>query len=385
MKKFLIVVTTQQPLLIGDRHGDGTGALRSQTCIPGQTLRGAFAAQWQHTDPRQWFDRAIEKGEVGFSPLYPVAEEPGPNHMWGPVPFSAVSCKRFAGFGHDHDKHGVHDRALERSTWLKGDTGTKHDMSCGGKLADGVCGSPLEKFRGFLHMQPSQIQQIKVAHRLMTRTAVSDQIDSVVDGQLFCLKPLEEEQVFAGLIQMPDDLDDKPLRDIETLRLGKARSRGLGSVSVEIKRLENTFAGSLEARVTALQKRLKQQGIKVPEGQTWVTLDLWSPLLLRDPLMRDRLLFERTDFAFDDVAIEPIALDAVWVGGWNGLLNLPRPHRQALAPGGVVALKISGKRSAALQAMEAIETYGLGENWADGFGRVLFCHPFHHQLEGGRP
>ena len=383
MKTYWITVTTEEPLLIGDRHGDGSGALRSQTWIPGQTLRGAMAADWQHTVEESWFERAIAGGEIGFSPLFAVASMPKTGDIWGQIPATAASCKRFSGFG--KSGHGVLDRLLQRETWPVEKPLTMDPNKGSSALDCAVCGSPLEKFRGFVHMhRTGDPEQIDLADRLITRTAVDDQIDSVVDGRLYSLKPLNEEHHFAGIIQMPDDLDDADLLAVERLRLGKARSRGLGRVAVSIQRQESPFAGPLEKRVRNFQKLLRDNGASPPGDETWVTLDLWSPLLLQDDLLRDRLCLKRVDFLPHGAnltwAVEPIALEAVWSGGWHGLLNLPRTHRQALAPGGVLALQIRGNPTDALAAMTSIETFGLGEGWADGFGRVLFCHPFHQQF-----
>lgn len=402
MTRWLLHIETQQPMLIGSRFGNMAQNFQGQLCIPGQTLRGALAAavvqRLGEEDPA--FQACFGADKLACGPQWAVAgpEAPQESDVWGPLPFTAQRCKRFTHnckhserdalqcppatvqddnrFGNGNSEHTERDTLLDlafvpRKSW---------DRECT------YCLAPLEKWRGQAHLTAhGPASELHLQRQLITRTAVGAALDSVVHSQLFNLKPLSEGQHFAGYVFDPEDRLRKLLPTMETLYIGMGQTRGFGRVQATWIRADQPMGGPLKDRIEAFEAMLNQQDRHRPKSDantlTRVTLNLTSPLLLRDAWGNDRLALADKDFhVYDDHLkwhVAAVASEATWVGGWHGLLGLPHNQRQALAPGSVFELKITGNRGQALTALETLETFGLGEGFANGFGHLLIAHPFH--------
>jgi len=373
MTRWLLHLETQQPLLIGSRFGNMAQNFQGQLCIPGQTLRGALAAavvqRLGEEDPA--FQACFGEDKLACGPQWAVAgtHAPDTSDVWGPLPFTARACKRQV-------DHAQRDALLD----LAFDPPPVKDLECS------QCRFPFAKWRGQAHLTAKgTAQELHIQRQLITRTAVGPQMDSVVHSQLFNLKPLSEGQHFAGYVFDPEDRLRKLLPSMETLYIGMGQTRGFGRVQATWIRADQPMGGLLKDRVKAFEAMLNQKDRHRPKSDattlTRVTLNLTSPLLLRDAWGNDRLALEDQDFhAINDQlkwGVEAVASEATWVGGWHGLLGLPHNQRQALAPGSVFALTLRGDRGQALAALETLETFGLGEGFANGFGHLLIAHPFH--------
>lgn len=403
---------TLQPLLISDRFNASDQIAMAQDHIPGQTLRGAMAASllqfMDETDPL--FKEEIVAQKLAFSPAYLTSQDPGDEDVWGHLPATARTCKRFPGttpLGQslpsesasdkaqtprriepyasralfEREAHFLHDALLSHWPWSQ--TKPAAPASCQAQLTPQItCDAPWSSSRGYFQLDSAgKARRSAIQHQMMTRTAIDARIDSVASKQLFSLRPLAAGQFFTGFLSLPSAELFKPLSQLEHLYLGMGRTRGFGKVALRWFHSKTPLAGRLENRLANFKAMLEQRNQNVPRQETHATLNLWSPLLLRDAFGEDRLELLASDLKAYGPSlaweVAPVAVNATWVGGWHGMLQLPRSQRRAIAPGSVFALRIRGDRSEALAALARVEQFGLGEGFADGHGRILACHPFH--------
>lgn len=392
MMRLGIKIKTLQPLLVGDRFGNEQLSFQSMQYIPGSTLRGALAQALLDAlnESDAYFQQAFVHNHLGCSPLWPTTQQsfqqqPKDELCWGVVPFTAQSCKRYPSLRRDNptpQEHPLHDHLLHHEFWKCNEVSETRPTCKGNTLADKPCDSPLKKYRTQAHFHTTgRVSKLNLKRQLITKTAVNAQLDSVAYQQLHSQKPLSEGQFFAGYVMGPNWEFLKRLTNITHLYLGMGRTRGFGKVEVVWQAMPDPYGGPLSQRLQWFNHTLKQANSKVPQSETWVTLNLTSPLLLRDTWGQDRFKLTAADLqVFDssiDYGIEPIALETCWVGGWHGLLQLPRNQRQAVAPGSVWGVKLMGEKNRIDTMLHQLEQFGLGEGFHEGFGHLLVCHPFH--------
>ena len=63
-------------------------------------------------------------------------------------------------------------------------------------------------------------------------------------------------------------------------------------------------------------------------------------------------------------------------GGWNARVRLPRTVASQFVTGSTFIVE-STTADSALPALEKIEKQGIGPGRADGWGRLIACHPIH--------
>ncbi len=391
-----IKAEAKQPLLLSQHVNGSNNILTSMPYIPGSTLRGAFAEAWLKRHPGDQdirFQKVFVAERAVFSNLYPVSKQAvaSPSPAFGPIPQTAMSCKRFPGFGDTNEKHGVSDYlfrgcANTKETYrnhfkkcshqFNTDSGTEHTIQCN---------TGLHNFSGYMESTSGQqraTNQVCSKRSLYTRSGVNSMIESVQTGLLYSLEVLEEGSMFFGSIKIHDDIDTSPLESISMLRVGTGNTRGMGKIGITLLN-EASFLSpiSLKNRLENLQEKARAAGLPVQEGSYWVTLNCHSQVILSDPWMRSRLEIYETDLESygNDVKwkIENQMTRSVGIGGWNSLLGLPKEERMALAAGGVVLARAVGEKEAVIDALTALEQYGLGERLGEGFGQIIACHPFH--------
>ena len=66
------------------------------------------------------------------------------------------------------------------------------------------------------------------------------------------------------------------------------------------------------------------------------------------------------------------------VSGWNAAQGLPKPDIHALGRGGVMAFCAPNYlESELVEELRRLESDGVGEHLAKGFGQLTVCDPFH--------
>jgi hypothetical protein len=172
------------------------------------------------------------------------------------------------------------------------------------------------------------------------------------------------------------------------LRVGAARSRGLGLV--EVIGWSDPWGGpDLDSRLTLFNRAVKglwrRYGAE-PDSAVYFALTLASHLLLRDragqpvtrlegrPDLPELLGLERVTLG------RHVILPAV-VRGWNAQQGLPKEDQPALGRGSSLFFRVEpGYEAAVRERLTVIETEGLGRRRSESFGRVCVCDPFHYDF-----
>jgi len=172
-------------------------------------------------------------------------------------------------------------------------------------------------------------------------------------------------------------------------RLGGGSSRGLGAVQVAVaeapapepvaERLEG-FARALAVR-RGQYARLAPQSAASLEG-SYFSIDLRSDALLRQrgweptTVLDAELLRAATGVADPSLTLVRAYAEPDWRGGWQAAWGLSRPT-ELVARRGSCYLFRTASLAAWTDALETLETSGIGARTAEGYGEVRVCDRFH--------
>jgi CRISPR-associated Csx10 family RAMP protein len=373
MKQYRLLIRSEQPLMLGDRVSFTGNVLESDKFIPGATLRGAFAyemLQEINPDKDPWFQAAFVAGKLSFGDAHPIA----PQHVdalehFGPTPFTALSCKRFSGLkpkgGEPHDHHGVFDSLVFQAP------------NCP------TCDNRLKRFSTMLSKGGGTWAKADLETMNYTRTALDDRVGSVSAHKLYTLECLDRGNYFAANVKVLDELNSKPIEALTSSRwwVGNNRTRGLGKIKILAVEPVQMDLDRLEQRLDRFQKRVPGTASK-RDDEHFFSVDLQTPAQALDAFLNPVLSFSSQDFAVYFPGVETLeivsqAVRHVRRGGWNALLNMPKPTLPMQAAGSVFLLKAKGPKRQVLAGLMRLQQFGMGENFAEGFGHVAICHPFH--------
>lgn len=430
MNHFSLRVTAISPLAIRADHAPGSA--KNALFINGSTLLGSLAAVHRlfFPDREEEFARLFLQENIHYPNLYPATfkssslqEASSPVY---PLPKTAQSCKRFAGFDKlaDDDTddadapHGIRDSLLDWAVFKIGSTSKKGNIAFLPALTHlkdcPTCKEPLDHFDGFYRRDeygPSQAGKAKPETRLQTHTGINRETGIVEEGILYNRLVFEEDTPFWGLLKVDDqvlatfqdfiyegkDRNEAILSDTiqNFLRIGTSRTRGLGKVAFEIRLLHDeqdkftAFKERLKLFHQALKARAEQYSI-TPSKPYYFALTLHAPLILQDELLRYRGTIPGNTFT------ELLGLSStVPVGtfqqiyqmasvrrvtGWHELWGTPRTNEYAIDTGSVFLFSSSLEPDDSwLRPLFELEEHGLGKRCAEGFGRIVISDPFHRE------
>lgn len=400
----------QSPLHLSDRHGAGNHA-DTLHYLPGTAVRGAMAAiylnradlqqrvakrleslGWSFADYFRWL---FLSEQVRFPNLYPHRNSPS-----FVIPLSALSCKRFTGFVDETgiaEPHGIVDALLNESSDLRCSANPRRKP---------ICGAPMEPIQGFYESSDGRVhgaRRVSVGRRVLARTAVENATEVVRPGMLYSLEALEEAggdyPIFSGVLladapatmtsehqaDLIELLGEELRRDgLANLHLGAARTRGLGSVQIEIPYVEVATLPPLEDRFERLQEVWRQ--VRSTEtAQTVFTLTLNADAIVLDILWRYRSLLDVQTLAREVPGMSPCHLRRCFtqtriVSGWNSAHRLPKEDELAIIKGAAFLYTTTADRETVLTWLHQVEEDGIGERRSEGFGRIIVCHPFHWEV-----
>lgn len=417
------VVEAQGPLLLGD--GLPAGNVQStRLLIAGSALRGALAQAvllplglWgPNPTPAASLPEAfrrvfLEDPPARFGFLYPV-REPGAiaeERDAFPIPLTAWTCKAHGGFPGEGG-HGVIDRLRSRLRRMlnRPDADERRCPRCGERL---------ERMRGFGVRQapedPGSYRRSTLHPRAFVRVGLNRGTETAEEGILYTLEALvpgpggdgaEPPLSFTGYWGMEED-QWKALRELMEqhlpkapsggyrLRIGSARARGMGAVTLRCAERPDRGLPPLEKRLEAFQPRAPS-GSRLDPDHLYFALTLRAPLLLYDPQGRPAAWP-------DPAALEPYVSNLPknltflaeaseieresWTG-WSAAWGLPKPMAPVISAGSVLVFRAPAAEQAAVLAfLREVEENGLGEGRAEGWGEVVACDPFHiwMDLAGG--
>lgn len=402
---------TESPVAISARPSAVGLPTETLSYISGTALRGAFAAMLTHlgvAPGSQTFNDIFLSDKSIFGNLYPTLL---PDKYHGnmpdltlPLPATALTCKQMPGFKRDANVdqvgHGVKDSLID---WLKKDTDYEVERC-------DVCQAELDRpgFHFYAPTSNNQFYQLAPRRRMITHTAIDARRGVARERFLYTLHTIEEGQYFAGYLTLPDPLPTE-IEDILNskipLRIGVAKSRGLGEVAVDDwKELpaEESGVADLEQRLDDFNSKLSGlaanllAGCSVQAG-SWYACPImfYSDAILLDAYLcpatalTPAVLLQHYQQYWPDHLRWPAQTrllraftNAHTISGWNAAHQLPKWPDLAVNAGSVFVLLVpEAEKADALACLRQLELSGIGERRDEGFGQVKVGLPFHQEVK----
>lgn len=408
---YLVTITLQEPVCIAAQKGVGN-VIPTLDYIPGSSVRGALAELWLQAkgqkagDGSFTFNTKAERAK--FEEIFLADGARFGNctkEQACIVPRTAASCKHNKGFG--KQKHGVHNLLFAGAAAALTPSYQTLNQSCP------VCGSlgALDSFTGYYLPESGAMRAVTVQKRFVARTRISEYFDTAHHGALYTREALEAGQSFSGKLRLPSQADGDFFGNLlaaqsHTVHFGAAKSRSTGRAKLELLIWQDDGEEPLPQRFDDVQKFFA-----ATPGCFW-PLTALSDLIVRDDFLRCKSWLDRDDVqkaAQQNLAklgappgelertrqvLATFKLVRGWtathqVSGWQAAWRLPKFDDLAIAAGSVFlfyrpdpledAPSAGGKseRAIFLQAMQALEDWGLGERRSEGFGQLSICDHFH--------
>jgi len=441
MKRYYLRLRALSPISITGHQNVAGQAGPTLTHIPGTTLRGALAWRVLAQRPEATRDTAFQAlfapDGLRPGPLYPLSHHPKPDaDLALPLPLTARSCKRHAGFCTDpnqdreRDPHGAldtlvdaleevaHERLMARGLASAWGADEKKGLRRHEKCGQPGCGAAMDRFAGYYQSGIADgarwFRTVRPSKLLLTRTAIMAELGSARQGALFSREALAAGQEFAGLVDVPAALVtefEQLFKVGDELQIGAGRTAGLGRLAVADVRPDWGVLSGLTGTVAERQQAFVKH-LPAPLTAHWALtpITLWSDAILLDPWLRyasapePDVLRYYAELAAQNGATPPeppAGLElflcvgratrcAAWHAGSRtadgGTMQnrggQPRTQDLGIAAGSTFVLAAPPDQAAALLAFATwLEGYGLGERREEGYGRLLVAHPFHQEVE----
>jgi CRISPR-associated protein Csx10 len=366
--RWRILMRLEEPLIIAERAAAGN-RFHSRDVIPGTALRGALAGRaaqaYDLDDPATYeaFLHVFLRDGVRFPTLHPLYRDHDDYYPAIPVPYDGFGCKV-------NEDHPV-------------------DWATQGQVRQcSTCGSPVQALHGeFYPLKQHQPGPFKPQHRVEMHIRVDPETGRVEEGQLFDYAPLEAGQFFVGDLQSTDAAtwqlletftgltEGRPL----TLRLGKARQRGYGRITVWAVPVPEDQPSSFG--LLPVSKR-------VAKDATTLTLTLLTDTIIQDGAGRFATGFQESWLRQHLELPVSITKDRDYAGqrpidGYNTQWHLPRWRAVALEAGSSVHLQLDEPVGPQVLArLRYLEQEGIGERRNEGYGQLIFNHPLYVGFTG---
>ena len=386
-----IKVTLESPIITGGRKPSGQAAETVQY-IRGGLIRGAVAnallADLENSEPDDDFKQLFLNDGAGiFRNCYP-----GVNVL----PATAIGCKNFSGFRavNDEENHGIFDTLFQRL--VAEEASLLYHPNCPNCDDDGR----VEAKSGFYTQSKGCYKQKILNTRLLTRVAINRQRKVAADGLLYHLNAIDplimkgeksKNVRLYGSARVPSALVSKVADTLQkqVQRLGGGSSRGLGRVSVKVKKRDDNDTDSLEQRISKFNKefekvwetysRLPNVDIEAFDGG-YFSVDLQSGAILEQNwqssmVITEQMLQETTGCNAEVKLIRSFA-NYDYVSGWNAAWKLPKETDLVTQMGSVFVFRATDI-DAWIPALQTLESKGIGNRREEGFGQILICDRFH--------
>ena len=392
-----IKVTLESPIITGGRKPSGQAAETVQY-IRGGLIRGAVAkallADLENSEPDDDFKQLFLNDGAGiFRNCYP-----GVNVL----PATAIGCKDYTGFlaADDPDrkeKHGIFDTLFQRLVAEK--AGLLYHPNCPNCNDDDDDGR-VEAKSGFYTQSKGCYKQKTLNTRLLTRVAINRQRKVAADGLLYHLNVIDplimkgeksKNVRLYGSARVPSALVSKVADTLQkqVQRLGGGSSRGLGRVSVKVKKRDDNDTDSLEQRISKFNRELKnvwETYSRLPNVNIgdfdggYFSVDLQSGAILEQNwqssmVITEQMLQETTGCNAEVKLIRSFA-NYDYVSGWNAAWKLPKETDLVTQMGSVFVFRTTDI-DAWIPALQTLESKGIGNRREEGFGQILICDRFH--------
>ncbi len=430
-KTLRVVFRLLSPLCIARRPTAPGQPIETLEYISGTVVRGALATAWlqgrrfeqlEPNEQEQFRDLFLSQHMV-FGNGLPLPEYQ-PDVTVEVVPQTAW-CQKYDNVGWSHD---VHPRTKKRG---KGVFDQLQLLLCGQDPNTGREGeAKLDRFdKTFAYCEENHYKSVKttptnatttptiaycegkhykkvqVSKRLITRTAINSKRGVAQERFLYTLEALETGQQFSSTIRGPEAhiaAIQQVLQAGLLVRMGQARSRGLGEVKVE--RVEESIPKSDSVQDAMAKGEAFTQMVRAraeclfhdEHGNLLGDDMLLLPVTLEsDVLLRDNYLLPSSDprptvtlgryCPLPSELIEHMHLhqpglvqSSHWIGGWDELRRVPRSPQLAISMRSVWTFRVpQAHLEAAVGWWVQAQRQGLGERRNEGYGRVRLCHTLH--------
>ncbi len=370
---FQATIQVDSPLALTVRRATGND-IDTLRYIPGGTIRGALAMSFLEGPGHKAEDpcfQAVFNGPnaVRFGDLRVSHAQP-----W---PLSARICARFP------DEHRAVDRLLLLAQ--RGEA-VRECRACDSKMitAEGYV-RWVRNAKGATHYSTMPVATRRTAH-----VQIDPQLLRAKHGQFFSSNAMEPGQALKGWISANGEAAEhfKTLVGGEReLYLGRGRSRGQGRTRLQVDEIGPPDMNTAQARIEQFNREARRL---YPEFQNQLLFSctLRSHAILFDEWLLSRSWLEATDLGLKEFQLLSWFSSEAGVTGWHAAENLPRAEMHAMASGScfLFGREATGNleqdcRMLAKIAVE-LETNGIGERRAEGFGEVRCCDEFHFRQGG---
>jgi hypothetical protein len=345
----VLVLEVREPLQLAGVKDSGNFT-PTQEGLDGSTLRGAVAAHLALGTGKTQLGEALLGAIAGPNPVCFGDGHPGAAGAI-PAPLTLSVPKR---------QGAPVDEALQLAA--EATTGRAFERA-----------EDLRRASGSWYRGEAGWQRAKVVRRTVTRTARDTASGRAADTQLYTLEvvdPFVEKGVplryWAPVRGEPAALAAVVEAARRGIAVGGDRSRGFGGLAF-FGCEEPPPLGSVAARHQAWADRLAALGTPNAEAT--------GALLALGPIALDAARLEH-ELKTRGLELLAAATRRQVRGGWLRRLHLPRTVGSAFVPGSVwLVATVDGQTAA--PALAALEHDGLGPGRADGWGRLVACHPVH--------
>ncbi len=401
----------KSPIIV--RKKRGAKFTESLEYIPGTTLKGALASAWLREFDGEKFEELFLRGKNFFPFLFPSAgtEKTEGGAAIFPPPITARACKR------EPEKHLKVDTLFYPTERLNISNISKEpfekcfyilegerDKRCEKNLKPYSTPRTIEKEAEFTTMPPEfyrmgvgiDFRRGSAAHGILFGQIARDNFVKIKrEGKKSHLKPAKyvgigfiDRELLTYLkalsIDQYSEGDTPP-----PIFVGAVRSRGFGQCEIKISSLEgksvfplinqrfDDFQYFIESRIPSLKSK---------EGESIVSLTLLTPAIFIDDILRNVLSLREafireitSKIPKEKIEILKEISEVEQISGWNVQTQMPKEDEQAIKAGSVLLFKTDLPREELLKILKDLEEKGIGHKREDGFGRILFCDPFHIQ------
>lgn len=351
----VLELVAREPLQLGGVR-DAGNLERTDEYLAGTVTRGAVAAVLARTLGEDERDAVLEQVMGGESPACFGVGRVGQGAIPAPTTLREPKGKKVTG--------AVVDRALDLVL-----EAFEHKVDP--PPAD------TRAAKGTWRLDDDGWTRRKIPQRLITRSARNPLDGRANAGLLFSIQTLDPDSPDAKVgeqltFHLPVEGESDQLRHIVAaarhgLMVGGARGRGFGRLG--LKRVLPGPSDAMEERHGAWVEALVARGLTRPEAESTGCLLALGFVAVSQGRLNDVLAKHGLNLLGGETRRHHL-------GGWNTRKNLPRSAAGGFAMGSVFLVKTAGGEPA-LVALEALEKQGIGPGRADGWGRVMACHPIH--------
>jgi CRISPR-associated protein Csx10 len=360
-----MIARLDEPLLIAQRASAGN-QYDTRSFIPGSVMIGAFAGMAAERcdlkDKLNYNDfiGIFLRDGIKFSMLYPGYYDGSDLYPSIPAPLGLVTCSVVPSQDVS-DGHGEYP-AKEYNECPK-------------------CRNRMEPVDGFVILRRLMPHKFNTKRTSELHIRIHEESQRAVKGDLYGYSAMSSGQYFVGELICSDEAIWKRLKEMTGVaekaplkcRLGKARSRGYGQVTLWLERCD-------ERPQTWIQIPLDQ---RVADISKTITLTLLTDLIIPNSWGQQAVGFEqnwlKSALGLGDVEIQDAYARTRVVDSFNSTLGLPRWRDTALMAGSMAWIHLISPPKEWTERMEKLELDGIGLRRNEGYGCIAFNHPVFDQ------